>query len=314
LESGNDGVTWAGAVTSESLADLGNAIKHKAPEAKRASIPGGLQTGFDNLTLELRAVEKLLDSTYLEERYIIALGKAEWDQIRWDQAGADKKNLAATATLLFSACENVAAYERGQANLIANEVTPRLLDCSEAHHYRQSTHKDRIGNCLTWIKADPTFEGLKMAAREFDQRVFIGEQPPIVARVQRNLTRTIRSVSISKVEGSLLRETWFDTDLPLNPGLVAIIGNKGSGKSALADILGLLGDTKTWPYFSFLNKDKFCQARSNKAEHFLGTLTWESGNGSVKKLNEKIAESAMEQVRYLPQSFLEHVCTSDPKS
>lgn len=32
---------------------------------------------------------------------------------------------------------------------------------------------------------------------------------------------------------------WFDTELELNTGLIAIIGNKGSGKSALSDIIGL---------------------------------------------------------------------------
>jgi ABC-type thiamine transport system ATPase subunit len=33
-------------------------------------------------------------------------------------------------------------------------------------------------------------------------------------------------------------------DLPLNADMVAIIGNKGSGKSALADILALAGNNR----------------------------------------------------------------------
>ncbi|GEM_PF-1650200 len=36
---------------------------------------------------------------------------------------------------------------------------------------------------------------------------------------------------------------WFkDIEIPLNYGLVAIIGNKGNGKSALTDIISLCGN------------------------------------------------------------------------
>jgi hypothetical protein len=37
---------------------------------------------------------------------------------------------------------------------------------------------------------------------------------------------------------------WFDVELPLNHDLVAIIGKKNSGKSALADVVALVGDKR----------------------------------------------------------------------
>ena len=46
-------------------------------------------------------------------------------------------------------------------------------------------------------------------------------------------------------------EKWFDSiRIQLNPGLVAIIGNKGSGKSALTDIIALCADStnQNWAF------------------------------------------------------------------
>jgi len=61
-------------------------------------------------------------------------------------------------------------------------------------------------------------------------------------------------VSFKKEPSSQLNEIWFEKcdPIPFNPGLVAIIGNKGSGKSALSDTIGLLGNSKQQFHFSFL--------------------------------------------------------------
>ncbi|MBI4263490.1 MAG: formate/nitrite transporter family protein, partial [Acidobacteria bacterium] len=64
----------------------------------------------------------------------------------------------------------------------------------------------------------------------------LAEQARVVAQ---NKTKYIHEVRIAKTAGSPLQEIWFDqTTVPFNYDLVAIIGNKGTGKSALADILG----------------------------------------------------------------------------
>ena len=38
--------------------------------------------------------------------------------------------------------------------------------------------KDKIGNCFSWIKANPTFEGLKQIIYEPDARIHVGESHP----------------------------------------------------------------------------------------------------------------------------------------
>ncbi len=101
-------------------------------------------------------------------------------------------------------------YAAARKKLSENKVNDLLLDCSDAHNYSISQDKDRIGNCFTWIKADPTFDGLRQALTEFNQRVFVGDTPPKILLVNRNRTKYVSSITIKKKPGSTLPDTWFD--------------------------------------------------------------------------------------------------------
>lgn len=130
------------------------------------------------------------------------------------------------------------------------------------HAFSSSTDKARIG-CFTWIKADRTFDGLRQALNEPDDRIFVGDEPWQLQRVRENRTKYISSISITKAPGSKLSEEWFDFSLPLNHGLVAIIGNRGMGKSALTDTLAVLGNSHS-SKLSFLDQQHFCHPKNNK--------------------------------------------------
>jgi ABC-type lipoprotein export system ATPase subunit len=159
-----------------------------------------------------------------------------------------------------------------------------------------------------WIKADCTFAGLTHVLHEPKDRVFVGDTPPAMHRVNSNKTKYLRTISVRKCNTSEFGETWFDCAIPLNNGLIAVVGNKGSGKSALADIIGFLGNTKNHGAFSFLSPAKFRQPKSNKSEHFEAESEWESGTTTIRKLSEPIIEEEIERVNYIPQDYLEGVC------
>lgn len=160
-------------------------------------------------------------------------------------------------------------------------------------------------NC--WINADPTFLGLKQVLIEPTDRIFIGDMPTKLKTVKLNQTKYVQSVKVHK-ESSTLEEAWFDADLQLNPGLVAVIGNKGSGKSALLDILGLLGNSHKQKYFSFLNSKQFCSPSHNKARHFISQLEWVEGEPLSRALDEDVDLQLIERVKYIPQNFFEEIC------
>lgn len=160
-----------------------------------------------------------------------------------------------------------------------------------------------------WIKADPTFEGLKQIIYEPDERVFINEQPALLQRVKENKTKFIKSLKINQIdEYDKNKGIWFkNIVIPFNSGMVAIIGNKGSGKSALTDMLSLCGNSHRYNDndFSFLTQDRFL--KDGLAKNFKAKLTWENNETVEKNLNEGINKNAPERVRYLPQNYFERL-------
>jgi len=180
-----------------------------------------------------------------------------------------------------------------------------IITCSDNHD--ANAH---VMRCPCWIKADATFLGLKQTLIEPSERVYIGDMPPALSFVESNPTKFIDNLELRKKDPSPLHEKWFDHSIPLNHGLVAIIGNKGSGKSALADVIGLLGDCSTEKDFSFLTGNKFRDPRNNKAQEFWARLAWHSGTSSPQtRLSDNVADGALESVKYIPQFYLEKVCT-----
>lgn len=174
----------------------------------------------------------------------------------------------------------------------------------------------------TWIKADLTYEGLKQIIFEPANRVFIGAEPEAERRVRQNGTRYIESLHIDSITGYRTDQhgAWFCNEkILLGKELVAIVGNKGSGKSAITDVIGLLGNShnqiskglsggKPEELFSFLNKEKFL--KGGCAKHFEATLNWYEGEPDTKLLDAQTETHLTEKVEYLPQKYLERICAN----
>ena len=177
-----------------------------------------------------------------------------------------------------------------------------------------------IVSAPTWIKADLTFDGLKQIIFEPENRVYIGEEPEIKRRVRNHKTKYIDKLKVTNTDGyNGQHGTWFSHEtILLGKELVAIIGNKGSGKSAVTDIIGLLGNShnqtskiprrSSEELFSFLNSEKFL--KRGCAKNFTGKLIWYDGEPDCKILNAKSDTNLPEKVEYLPQKYLERICAN----
>lgn len=209
---------------------------------------------------------------------------------------------------------NAKWFKNFQAGL--NNIPRLAVSGSDAHCFvgtpgdnNKRGYGDFPSGKRTWIKADPTFRGLKQAILEPAKRSFIGDRPPKVQEVESNKTFYIESVEISKTGDKAGIGQWLHgCDIPLNPDLVAVIGNKGSGKSALADVIATLGNSKQFKHFSFLKKDRFWGKTGEPARHFTGTLTWRDESTESRSLNESPFEEKAELVRYIPQGYFEELC------
>jgi hypothetical protein len=182
------------------------------------------------------------------------------------------------------------------------KVIPMII-CSDNHNINKYKIKQKL-----WIKGSQSFEGLKYALNEPNDRFFIGDEPPVLKRIRKNKTKYIKSLSIKRVGRDDLNNVWFENiEIPLNNELVSIIGNKGSGKSALSDIIALCTDSEHSKDFLFLHKNKF--RKKGLADRFEASVTFESGTEtSERRLDFQIDESQEQLVRYLPQSYFEKVC------
>ncbi|UXI66024.1 TrlF family AAA-like ATPase [Tahibacter amnicola] len=164
----------------------------------------------------------------------------------------------------------------------------------------------------TWIKADPTFRGLQQAIMEPAKRSHIGQElPPKLAEVAANKHYFIESIEVEKEPTSNPSGDWLTgTKLPLNTDLVAIIGNKGSGKSALTDVLALLGNSRQSSHFTFLTRNRFRGKSGDPAKHFVAKINWLDGSNESRNLNSDPSSEKVELVRYIPQGHFEELCNA----
>jgi ABC-type lipoprotein export system ATPase subunit len=301
---------WGGVITKDNLENLGKAIKETVPDNELGNYGSDLIEGFNNLNLETKQIFELLQNanSYFAGKYLTCIGKTEWDEFNWnDNSIAEKKTIINSVNIVFTAAENIEKFNKAKNRLIKENVNSILLDCSDAHNNSDSTDKDRIGNCNTWIKADTTFDGLKQIVYQPSERIFIGDTPLKLQMVNRQSYYYLNSISIKKNNDAKNITTWFDAEIPLNTGLVAIIGNKGSGKSALADIIGYMVNSENMGKSSFLHKERFCKEDKNYAKDYHSKLTWCDDSESEKiTLDEKIDD--VQKAEYLPQKHIEDIC------
>ncbi|NDL65767.1 TrlF family AAA-like ATPase [Acerihabitans arboris] len=170
------------------------------------------------------------------------------------------------------------------------------LHGSDAHTLEKLFMPDLERNC--WIKADPTFEGLRQVIWEPDCRVYIGKSRPGLT----DQSRLISEIHIQPDSG------WFSqSSVRLNPGLVAIIGEKGAGKTAIADLIAFAAGVPPDPksQSSFIIKGKRLLTGMKVG------LTWGSGTKTDATLTDSPHQVSRPLVRYLSQDFVERLCSID---
>lgn len=156
-----------------------------------------------------------------------------------------------------------------------------------------------IENRYCWIKGDPSFEALRQVLLEPDERVWVGEHAP-----------TRHDASQCIVLLSTVKTPWIaNTEIPFNNGLVAIIGSRGSGKTALADILAI-GSNATSPIDL---PTSFIHRASNPTKHLDVAeihTHWGDRSHIARWMDKRTFDAGPELVRYLSQQFVEQLCSA----
>jgi hypothetical protein len=213
--------------------------------------------------------------------------------------GAYREEITRFSQILFSGRPGEREFWIGRRSPEGRETAKRLggfkpcLHGSDAHSIAKLFKPDQDRFC--WIKADPTFEGLKQVLYEPEDRVHIGPTPPLY----HDQARVIRAVRLSRSGG------WFDdAKIPLNAGLVSIIGQKGSGKSALAETIAYAGGSWVTD-----EPGSFLKRAGAHLENMTAELEWADDTVSEIRLGEE--QSSENEFRYLSQKFVERLCADD---
>ena len=191
------------------------------------------------------------------------------------------------------------------ATFYSKQFNKPSITTSDAHTVQE------VGSNPCWIKADTTFEGLRQVLIEPSRISF--EEPEVIQRMRQSPDKFIKNLLINRTTNATMPEVWFDNvNIPINPGMVAIIGNKGSGKSAIADILALCADS-TNDYLSFLTPNKFRMHKPyNRSRQIEAKVRWsDKSYSSTKSLDMDADYTQPERVKYIPQNFLETICTTE---
>lgn len=194
-------------------------------------------------------------------------------------------------------------YIKSSSNLTSSFIPTIASDSRSLQDIFSSDEDDNY----CWIKSDPTFQGLKHAIIESNNRIFIGEIPEKLNVNSESKENLINSINISSTEN---KNEWFDAvgKIEFNEGLVAIIGNKGSGKSALADIISLAGNCHQND-FTFLNKNKFQALRIHKK--YSAEINFQDGyTKTIEFTNNKPDYTKDARCIYLSQTFVNDLCDS----
>ena len=150
-----------------------------------------------------------------------------------------------------------------------------VIMCSDNHNINEYSVKEKM-----WIKADPTFEGLKQILYEPDERVRIQTTKPD----EKNVYHVIDSITLNE-EGF-----WNDT-LLLNPNLNAIIGGRSTGKSSLLKAIAAKHGSKA------IEADDYIRGHLDGV-----TIQWQDGTDQIGR-----------EIDYFKQSYMHDIASENSK-
>ncbi|MCI0911809.1 TrlF family AAA-like ATPase [Pseudomonas putida] len=265
-----------------------------------------LRYGAERFKVSFRELrDKYKHSQWAQDNLIIAVAAKQNDGTSALQDGADevlRQEIERFAHVIFASNANQREFWLGRKSLSAASLVERyngLKPClhgSDAHQTVKVGAPD--GKRYSWLKGSPTFDTLRQACIDPGGRAFIGEEPPPYG----NASEVISEVSVNNAP-------WLTTPaVSLNPGLIAVIGARGSGKTALADILAAgceaRGNAITGHSFLVRARDHLYEAEVN--------VTWCNGETQSSSLSQTTDDDFVyPRARYLSQQFVEELCSAD---
>ncbi|HBO5260281.1 TrlF family AAA-like ATPase [Pseudomonas aeruginosa] len=293
--------------TRADLISLGKKADTSITDDRAALAHGATQfkVNFDQLRRVVR------ESEWAKANILIAVAGAAGDGTSGLRQASDttmREEIEKFAHVIFSSSPAQREFWSGRRSLTLDQLRERFGGCKPCLHGSDAHDQKTVGRPVedrfSWLKGGLEFDALRQACIDPEGRAHVGTEPPRTALP----SQVISHVTIADGD-------WATTpDIPLNPGLVAIIGARGSGKTALADMIAAGCDAITpvaWRANENASPSFLVRARKLLGEA-TATLTWGGGATVTRFLDGRDANSHLSfpRARYLSQQFVEELCSA----
>ena len=196
--------------------------------------------GCNQFKISTEQVQNLLKNKDLKNNMLIAVsGKEDGTSgIQESSFGAKRRDIIKISDIIFSSNEKDREYFLGKGIDSEQSIKSKYGFLKPCLHGCDAHSLDNVGKVyqdrFCWVKADPTFEGLKQVVIEPEGRVKIQKNNPMEA-FRRPYFSHIRSETKKVFEDEPLETS--EISLSLNPYMCCIIGGRGTGKSLLLDLI-----------------------------------------------------------------------------
>lgn len=269
--------------THNDLCSLGREIKGDQTYPEAAAI----KEGISSFNVAYTDMKEIFNKSFFHNRLIIGTSNNTKDGMSGllrQEAGLQptREEICRMSDYIFSGNPNDIDYFLGKKTSIDEVINTygNLKPCiigSDAHSI------DEVGvfpnNRITWIKADPTFEGLKQVIFEPEARIRISETCPDT-KFDYNV---IDYVELNKAG------TWHQK-IYLNQNLNTIIGGRSTGKSTLLSSIA----------------NKFYTIKEIEHKDYISSLSdyirvfWRDGN-----------ESYQRDIDFFPQNYISKIADTE---
>ena len=227
---------------------LGEKVKREQPTFKGNNFEVGCSVAVvSNKQMNdiLKSHKDIFDGKYL----IVVPVDEDLSDIKWESQGhMIRKPIYQESNMFFSSNENTRDFGLGKKHKNVDEFIQEFKSLKPCIHGSDAHAEDKLfqpdNNRYCWIKADPTFEGLKQILYEPEDRVRIQESKP----EEKSIYYVIDSVNFD------IDKKWKGT-IQLNPNLNTIIGGRATGKSTLLKAIAKKVSNSSFSYKDDTEKD-----------------------------------------------------------
>lgn len=281
-------------LTRYNIEELGKKIKTEQTTFSGSDFEIGCTTAI----VQDGQIREILNShsDLFKDKYLIAIPVDEdLSAVDWNSQGhLFRKVLYQQSNIFFTSNKSTIEFGLGEKHSSEEEYLQEFksfkpcLIGSDAHSLevlesklgRQWTTDDDTSK-TTWIKADPTFEGLKQVIYEPRERVRIQTTIPDDKNIYQVLDKVV-----------LNEEGFWNGTIHLNPNLNTIIGGRSTGKSTLLKAIAAIHNPNSVDSDDFIMK------------HLGGvTIQWKDGTDQIGR-----------EIEYFKQSYMHDIASDASKT